>query len=196
MKAEEERMQKEKRLREEQEREKREEEKRKQEEIEKQKKAEEYERIGKWKSTKAPDFEENIFCAAEQGKLTSIIYLLANGTNVNEKYHKDHVVVFKDVIEEFILGSQMEEATPIHFATLRGHLSIVEYLVNHKADINAKAKDDLTPLHLASVNGHLSVVEYLVNQKADINAKNSDVEFLYLMILLFIMLLGVIILIL
>jgi len=43
----------------------------------------------------------------------------------------------------------------------------------------------LTPLHYASANGHLSVVEYLVNQKADINAKNDDVEFLYLIILLF-----------
>jgi len=44
----------------------------------------------------------------------------------------------------------------------------------------------MTPLHYAAKNGHLCVVEYLVNQKADINAKNSDVEFLYLIILLFI----------
>ena len=50
-----------------------------------QKQKEEYERIEKWKSTKAPDFESNIFEAAAKGKLTSIIYLLANGTNANEK---------------------------------------------------------------------------------------------------------------
>jgi len=43
-----------------------------------------------------------------------------------------------------------------------------------------------TPLHYAAENGHLSVVEYLVNQKADINAKNRDVEFFYLIGLLFI----------
>jgi len=43
----------------------------------------------KWKSTKAPDFEGNIFEAAAKGKLTSIIYLLANGANVNEKYQND-----------------------------------------------------------------------------------------------------------
>jgi len=42
-----------------------------------------------------------------------------------------------------------------------------------------------TPLHNASRYGHLSVVEYLVNQKADINAKNTNVEFLYLIGLLF-----------
>jgi len=49
---------------------------------------EEYEGIvkGKWKSTKAPDFESNIFDAAAKGKLTSIIYLLANGNKANEKF--------------------------------------------------------------------------------------------------------------
>jgi len=61
--------------------------------------------------------------------------------------------------------------------------------VNQKANINAKDKDDFTPLHLAANSGHLCVVEYLVNQKADINAKNTSVQFIDLIILLFIMLL-------
>jgi len=76
--------------------------------------------------------------------------------------------------------------TPLHWAAANGHLSVVEYLVNQKADINAKDKDRWTPLHSAAEKGHLSVVEYLVNQKADINAKNTNVEFLYLIGLLLI----------
>jgi len=28
--------------------------------------------------------------------------------------------------------------TPLHYAAEKGHLSVVEYLVNQKADINAK----------------------------------------------------------
>ena len=63
--------------------------------------------------------------------------------------------------------------TPLHYAAEYGHLSIVEYLVNQKADINAKDENDHTPLHFAAENGHLSVVEYLINQKVDINAKNK-----------------------
>jgi len=88
--------------------------------------------------------------------------------------------------------------TPLHYASQNGHLSVVEYLVNQKADINAKTKEIFsgTPLHYAAQNGHLSVVEYLVNQKADINAKNFGVEFLYLIGLLFIMLLIMVILVL
>jgi len=31
--------------------------------------------------------------------------------------------------------------TPLHFATVKGHLDIVEYLINHKANINAKSED-------------------------------------------------------
>jgi len=53
-----------------------------------------------------------------------------------------------------------------------------------------------TPLHLAAKDGHLSVVEYLVNQKADINAKDNNIEFYYLIGLLFIMLLKEVILVL
>ena len=30
--------------------------------------------------------------------------------------------------------------TPLHYAAQNGHLSVVEYLVNQKADINAIAK--------------------------------------------------------
>ena len=85
---------------------------------------------------------------------------------------------------------------PLHFAAENGHLNVVEYLLNQKADINAKDSDDSTPLHRASENGHLSVVEYLVNQNADINAKDNSVEFLYLIGLLFIMLLKEVILVL
>jgi len=76
--------------------------------------------------------------------------------------------------------------TLLHLAAKRGHLSVVEYLVNQKADINAKNETHSTPLHLAAERGHLGVVEYLVNQKADINAKNDCFEFLYLIVLLFI----------
>ena len=88
--------------------------------------------------------------------------------------------------------------TPLHYAADNGHLSVVEYLVNQKAYINAQSSGypSGTPLHLAACKGHLSVVEYLVNQKADINAKDGGVEFLYLIGLLFIVLLKMVILVL
>jgi len=76
-------------------------------------------------STKAPDFIGDIFEVAKDGKLTSVIYLLANGTNVNSKDPSND-------------GWHYTNRTALHYAAEYGHLSVVEYLVNHKADINAK----------------------------------------------------------
>ena len=92
---------------------------------------EEYERIDNWKLIKAPDFEENIFIAAANGKITSIVYLLANGTNVNEKYQKD----------ENYDGLGMKNSTPLHFSSRYGQLSVTEYLVNQGADKNAHGNE-------------------------------------------------------
>ena len=39
-----------------------------------------------WQSKKPEDFEPNVFETASKGKLTSIIYLLATGTNINKRY--------------------------------------------------------------------------------------------------------------
>ena len=77
--------------------------------------------------------------------------------------------------------------SPLHYAAENGHLSVVEYLINQGADYQLGIHGECF-LHWASSLGHLSVVEYIVNQGADINAKTSDVEFLYLIGLLFIML--------
>ena len=87
-----------------------------------------------------------------------------------------------------------EGSKPLHFSSRFGHLSVVEYLVNQKADINSNTKNVeflylWTPLHFAAQNGHLVVVEYLVNQKADINSNTKNVGFEIIIILLFIMLL-------
>ena len=44
---------------------------------------------------------------------------------------------------------------------MEGHLCFVEYLVNQKAEINAKNQEGKTPLRLSSENGKSNVVEFL-----------------------------------
>jgi len=56
--------------------------------------------------------------------------------------------------------------TPLHWASMNGHLSVVEYLVNQKADINGKAENGSTPLHYADRYRYLNVVEFLKNNGA------------------------------
>jgi len=85
--------------------------------------------------------------------------------------------------------------TPLHYAAINGHLSVVEYLVCQGADYREGIQGE-SFLHWASSLGHLSVVECLVNQKADINAKTKDVELSYLKKLFFIWQLKMVILVL
>jgi len=71
---------------EEEEKEKEEKGKRLQEELEKQRKQkEDNERIEKWKTTQPSDFCKSIFGAVSHGKLSSVVYLLEHGTNVNTR---------------------------------------------------------------------------------------------------------------
>jgi len=218
-KTEEERIIKEKKLQEEQDRKNNEKQESNKKEEDERKIKEEYESIEKWKTTKAPDFEGNIFEVAAKGKLKSIIYLLANGTKVNEWFSNDnydgwvgmqnstplhfssryghlHVVEYLVNQKAVINSKDNEYRTPLHCAAINGHHRVVEYLVNQKADINAKDKFNRTPLHYSASNGHLSIVEYLVNQEAVINEIDILVEFFYLIGLIFIMLLLMVILVL
>jgi ankyrin repeat protein len=56
-----------------------------------------------------------------------------------------------------------------------GHLSIVQYLVEKGAKIDAKNDEGNTPLHLASMEDHLLVLKYLLEKGAQVT--NSYILF-------------------
>ena len=64
--------------------------------------------------------------------------------------------------------------TPLHVAALWGHKSVAEYLLMHRADVNAKNNYGVTPLHEAAGNGHVAVAELLLVNKADVNAGSTN----------------------
>eukprot|EP00057_Strongylocentrotus_purpuratus_P011789 XP_011666263.1 PREDICTED: ankyrin-1-like [Strongylocentrotus purpuratus] len=57
--------------------------------------------------------------------------------------------------------------TPLSCASQKGHLEVVEYIVNKGAGIEIGDKDGVTALYKASFNGHLDIVKYLVSKGAD-----------------------------
>ena len=50
-------------------------------------------------------------------------------------------------------------STPLHWASHEGHVEVVDYLLDHGADIKAKNTSGETPLSDASNMGHVEVVE-------------------------------------
>ncbi|MBN3278644.1 TNKS2 protein, partial [Polyodon spathula] len=60
-------------------------------------------------------------------------------------------------------------STPLHFAAGYNRVAVVEYLLQHGADVHAKDKGGLVPLHNACSYGHYEVAELLVTHGAVVN---------------------------
>uniref|UniRef100_A0A914CHA7 Uncharacterized protein n=1 Tax=Acrobeloides nanus TaxID=290746 RepID=A0A914CHA7_9BILA len=55
-----------------------------------------------------------------------------------------------------------------------GYLDVVQWLVEHGADVNVKSNNGETVLHSAAQWGSLAVVQWLVEHGADVNVKSND----------------------
>jgi ankyrin repeat protein len=66
-----------------------------------------------------------------------------------------------------------DEWTPLHAASAFGHVEVARALIDHGADVTARAIDGHTPLHEASGKGHIDVVRFLVEHGADVTARNK-----------------------
>eukprot|EP00039_Didymoeca_costata_P005121 m.78686 g.78686 ORF g.78686 m.78686 type:complete len:236 (+) comp12683_c0_seq1:82-789(+) len=62
----------------------------------------------------------------------------------------------------------------LHWACDRGHLKMVQFLLESQADVNCKDNEGQTPLHYACLCEHLEIVKLLVASEADINVKDSS----------------------
>ena len=61
------------------------------------------------------------------------------------------------------------EETPAHLAFTRGYFSLVEYLVQHGADVNKTSLSGRNLLYLAFETYQFSMLELLMSHGADVN---------------------------
>ena len=87
--------------------------------------------------------------AVKNGDLVLVKSLLNQGADINSYDDNDYV---------------------LKISAEKGHLEVVEYLVEHGVDIHTKNNQALI---FASIKGHLDVVKYLVEKGADIHALND-----------------------
>lgn len=67
-----------------------------------------------------------------------------------------------------------ETMTPLHVGAYTCNLNVVETLLKHGADVNAKDSDGTTALHVACCLGNLDLIRLLIKFNVDIN--DTDVS--------------------
>ena len=60
-----------------------------------------------------------------------------------------------------------------HTHSIHGEIKAIPLLLDHGADIDARAKDGRTSLIQASAKGNFDVVQLLVERKANLHAKDN-----------------------
>ena len=104
----------------------------------------------------SPDGFTPLGLAAFFGHAEAVEALLAAGADVN--------LTSRESMKMPPLGSAM--------AVQRN--DIARTLIEHGADVNAKAVNDLTALHTAAARGNLEAAKLLLDHGADINASSTD----------------------
>ncbi|GHM58178.1 MAG: hypothetical protein sL5_06130 [Candidatus Mesenet longicola] len=108
------------------------------------------------KFLKQVQLDRELLTAAGSGNLDKVKDLVRQGASLEAKNKNDLYY------------------TPLHYASLKGHLKVVEYFIENGADSKAKDLFGGTPVHVASWNGHLEVVKYFIENRADLETKDSS----------------------
>ena len=109
-------------------------------------------------SEKPPNFESDIWRAAEEGNISSVKYLV-------EQEHVNPDKPLKKIYLSSYGCPYYQIQTPLHFAATSDHLDVVKYLIE-ECHCNVEAKDNKgkTPLYIALDRGCLDIVKYFIEK--------------------------------
>ena len=75
---------------------------------------------------------------------------------------------------ELLRALAKDDQTPLHVAARVGQKEVVQWLVNKKADVNARDGRKSTPLHEAAVGNSAAVIDILLKAGAKLEALDND----------------------
>lgn len=94
----------------------------------------------------------------------------STGTTVLHEYTGyGHLNLVKKIIELKAIAVDSRNATgctPLYFSAQENYPNIVEYLIEHGANVNAENDSEITPLMVAASQGNSKIIEILAKHKA------------------------------
>ncbi|SCN86224.1 uncharacterized protein FFMR_09006 [Fusarium fujikuroi] len=140
-------------------------------------------RFLEWDETLIEHCKEPLLQAARRGQTDMVKFLVQKGVDLSYRDRHKQTVLHKACISGkielagFLLGLGEETIapdpidgsgrTPLYFAAERGHIEIVNCLIENQANVNSLDRRSETPLFKPAGNGHLAVVERLLDAGTD-----------------------------
>ncbi|KAI0286158.1 ankyrin repeat-containing domain protein [Russula brevipes] len=126
-----------------------------------------------------------LHAASYKGHLDAVRLLLDHGADVNttnnrertplcEAYSGRHLEAMRLLVKHGAnVDVRYSSGLILHDASARGQADVVDLLLRHKADVDARGSLNWTPLHWVSSRGNVKVAQLLLEHGADINALST-----------------------
>ena len=115
-----------------------------------------------------------LIVAAGLGKLETVKNIIASGTDLSTHRRRGAPESPDDhwpADSAHIRGDVLSDA--VFAAARNGHTEVVEYLLDHGAQVDAKGVFGATGLHWAAINGHRETVELLIARGANLTIRDE-----------------------
>ncbi|KAJ8675759.1 hypothetical protein QAD02_011545 [Eretmocerus hayati] len=101
---------------------------------------------------------------------------LSDGQYMDEDDFKAKIIemLLEKGADANVCTSTTNKLTALHVASKKGYAKVVESLLRHKADVNAKTKGGYTAIQYAVKKGHVEVLEILLNSYCTNNVRQPE----------------------
>ena len=71
------------------------------------------------------------------------------------------------------LQASTDGSTPLCIAAMKGHMNVIECLVDASADVDIPDDNGFTPLQLATIGGFVQIARFLLSRGANVNYSSN-----------------------
>ncbi len=120
---------------------------------------------------------KNTFATSVLASLLMIVHQTAMAGQIHEAAKRGDIQTVQDLVQKGVrINEDLDEygATALHWAAVKGHRDIGEFLLNKGANVDQKNRDGDTPLHLAVAFGHKDLIQLLLSKGANIDERRKE----------------------